>query len=367
MPQATAELHDDWLRLRLADPAGPSHVDVHYRWLRHNANEDRHPRTGERTLCSSELPDDLKATDVQIDGDTVSVRWSDGSGPSRYQLAWLVEHAYAAARPAVPRPPSDLTRLIVSEGKNLDELIANVLATAQQRGAAVVRANTLAGLGLGTDPETQTEPIVAAFAHNQHRVIETHFGRIEDLRPDNTTNKNTDQLGYTNAAVELHTDQPFIDNPPRYQMLQAIRPADQGGDNTLVDALAVARYLADNAADELELLTTVPVHFHRKQKAFTSLVVKPILEVVGPLDAPSHFQVRYSYFTMAPFKLPFARMAAWYRAYDHFARLVRDPRNHYSAPLAKGDFVLYDNHKMMHARTSFAGPRWMRGVYFEPI
>jgi hypothetical protein len=45
-------------------------------------------------------------------------------------------------------------------------------------------------------------------------VVETHFGRIEDLRTDNTTNKNNDQLGYTDAAINLHTDQPFIADPP---------------------------------------------------------------------------------------------------------------------------------------------------------
>ncbi len=45
-------------------------------------------------------------------------------------------------------------------------------------------------------------------------MVETHFGRIEDLRTDNTTNQNTDQLGYTDAAINLHTDQPFIADPP---------------------------------------------------------------------------------------------------------------------------------------------------------
>ena len=34
-------------------------------------------------------------------------------------------------------------------------------------------------------------------------MVETHFGRIEDLRTDNTTNQNTDQLGYTDAAINL--------------------------------------------------------------------------------------------------------------------------------------------------------------------
>lgn len=32
-------------------------------------------------------------------------------------------------------------------------------------------------------------------------VIHTHFGRIEDLRKDNSTNQNNDQLGYTDAEV----------------------------------------------------------------------------------------------------------------------------------------------------------------------
>ena len=70
-------------------------------------------------------------------------------------------------------------------------------------------------------------------------VIHTHFGRIEDLMTNNTTNKNTDQLGYTDAPVHLHTDQPFIKNPPGMQMLHGIRPADSGGENLMVDSIKV--------------------------------------------------------------------------------------------------------------------------------
>jgi hypothetical protein len=70
-----------------------------------------------------------------------------------------------------------------------------------------------------------------AFAGQGLRVIGTHFGRIEDLRVDNTTNANTDQLGYTDAPIDLHTDQPFLDEPPRYQLLQSIRRAEVGGES----------------------------------------------------------------------------------------------------------------------------------------
>jgi gamma-butyrobetaine dioxygenase/trimethyllysine dioxygenase len=59
-------------------------------------------------------------------------------------------------------------------------------------------------------------------------------------------------------------------------------------------------------------------------------------------------------------------MAAWYRALARFTALVREPRHQYRVLLAPGDFVLYDNHRMLHARAAFEGPRWMRGVYFDP-
>jgi gamma-butyrobetaine dioxygenase len=58
-------------------------------------------------------------------------------------------------------------------------------------------------------------------------------------------------------------------------------------------------------------------------------------------------------------------MDAWYRAHDRFARVVRDPRNQARFTLDPGDFVLYDNHRMLHGRTGFRGARWVRGVYFD--
>jgi gamma-butyrobetaine dioxygenase/trimethyllysine dioxygenase len=51
----TVTLGPSWLRVSLG--AGRGTADFHYRWLRHNCDRERHPRTGERTLCSSELAD----------------------------------------------------------------------------------------------------------------------------------------------------------------------------------------------------------------------------------------------------------------------------------------------------------------------
>jgi gamma-butyrobetaine dioxygenase/trimethyllysine dioxygenase len=350
------ELHEGWLRVHFGPPAS-THADYHDRWLRHGCDGDRHPTTRERIVCSSELPPDVAPQSVSIgpEGRTLRVLWKEGDGGRRseYPAAWLWEHAYAVGRVDVPPPPSDPASLEV-DARRVGGAASHLMDVCRERvsrlGAVVVR-------GHGAD----TEALIAALAADGLAVVETHFGRIEDLRTDNTTNRNTDQLGYTDSAVELHTDQPFLERPPRYQVLHCMQPAEWGGDNAVADGRAAARHLESLDAEAFELLCTVPVRFQRRQKAFEALHVGPVLRFSGE----GGFSIRYSYFTMDPHRVPFARMEAWYRAYDRFARLLRDPRSQYRFRLEAGDFLLYDNHRMLHARTRFGGSRWVRGVYFD--
>lgn len=355
-PGNALELHADWLRVWLADG---SSADFHYRWLRHNCDRERHPYTRERTRCSSELADDVRPRAAEVRGEALHVVWHPDGHESSYPLTWLAEHAYARDRVDVPPPSSDLATLEIAAAEGpLERVVALALERVRTRGAAVVRHDPKDS----TPAEAQTELIIAAFAAAGLETTATHFGRIEDLRTDNTTNQNTDQLGYTDAPVHLHTDQPFLDHPPRYQLLQCIRPADEGGDNLLADARAAFRHLEAHDARAAELLATVPVRFDRRQQNFARVVESPIVARRGDDD----FLIRCSYFTLAPYRLPFARMSEFYRAHDRFIRLVRDPRHHVRVRLEAGDWLIYDNHRTLHARTGFSGPRWLRGVYFDP-
>ncbi len=346
------DVHDSYLRVHFADGA---HADFHYFWLRHNCDCCRHPQTGERTLCPSDVPMDLQPASVNpsIDETALTILWNDPSAHrSHYRLDWLREHAYALNRDAVSPPASDVSRLEVNAAQlaaapRLRDVCRERLA---QLGAVVVR-------NFGPD----TEALIDDFAHVGLTIVPTHFGRIEDLRTDNTTNANTDQLGYTDAAVNLHTDQPFLDTPPRYQLLHCMQPADQGGDSVVVDAWQAARYLRSLDAPAFAMLTRVAVRFHRQQKQFTRLQAAPIIEVRNQ----ELFRIRSSYFTMAPHHVPFAEMEPWYRAYNHFVAITNAPRHQYRFRLGAGDFLMYDNFRMLHARTSFIGARWVRGVYFN--
>ncbi|WP_224368244.1 TauD/TfdA family dioxygenase [Hyalangium versicolor] len=355
MSIARIEPHDDFLRVHFTPGESPRHADFHWFWLRHNSELDRHPLTRERIVCSSELPLDPQPRTVRIAEDTqaLDIDWGDRADGqvSRYASDWLLTHAYAADRAHAPPPPSDVSTIAVDAARLEEPLGRTVVKTLARTGLLVVR-------GFGLD----TEALIDLIGKEGLSVIGTHFGRIEDLRTDNTTNQNTDQLGYTDSAIQLHTDQPFLDRPPRYQLLHCQQPAANGGGaNAVVDALAAAHYLADLDRPAFELLRSVPVTFHRKQKSFERVLVSPILD----FDAPGGFRIRYSYFTLAPHKRPFAEMEAWYRAYNRFARLVRDERHQYRFQLQAGDFLIYDNWRMLHARTAFTGARWLRGVYFD--
>jgi gamma-butyrobetaine dioxygenase/trimethyllysine dioxygenase len=346
------EIFDGWVRVPL--PTG--HADFHARWLRHNDDQDRHPQTGERTVDSSDLPDDLAIRAVSLDGDALVVHWRGDSRVSRFELDWLAEHAYAPDRPLSPLPPSDVGTIEVdATSGDPSASVPSALACLRAHGVAIVRRGPTA-----EPPEEQTQRLIDAFVAAGLHVVDTHFGHIEDLRTDNTTNQNTDQLGYTDAAVDVHTDQPFLEVPPRFQVLQSIRAADEGGGSIVVDAKAAATYLASVDRRAWDLLTTVPVTFHRKQRGFERTFVSPIL-----VQAPERFHVRYSYFTMAPHRLAFEHMEEWYRAYDRFARLVRKPEHQFRFTLRPGDYLIYDNHRMLHARTAFRGARWVRGIYLD--
>lgn len=356
---ARVELRDRWLRVWFGE-GRPSHADFHYLWLRHNCSEDLHPATRERVIDASEIAADIAPLRAWIDRDALSIQWNDGAHrTSRYALSWLRAHAYAPERREPTAPIADVSAVSLDARAEGEALWSKLIATVAEHGAARVRQ--FFPLGEGAARPEDTEVLIDALAAAGLRVIGTHFGRIEDLRVDNSTNANTDQLGYTDAAVHLHTDQPFLEHPPTLQALHCIEPAPTGGESFLVDARAIAERLRAEDADAWELLRTVPVTFHRKQKNFEKVLVAPILGE----DGPAGFRVRYSYFTLAPYRVPFAQMERWYRAHRRFAELVRDPRNQLRFKLAAGEFVLYDNHRMLHARTSFVGHRWLRGVYFD--
>lgn len=344
-------LYPEWLRI---ETAGDS-LDFHYMWLRHECASSQHPKTGERTLDPVEIDPDIAPVDASVqdraNGQDLVVVWPEGL-TSRYDLEWLRAHAYARNQHRVEvSEPNPENISIHGEFK-----AKGVLKLLESQGAVIVR-------GWGSNPEADTETLISRFEAAGVKVRPTHFGRIEDLRTDNTTGQNTDQLGYTNAATELHSDQPFLEEPPRFQLLQSIRTATQGGESLLANGRQLAEYIKATSRQDYEILTQVPVVFNRKQANFEKRLESPLLTQ----EPDGRVLIRLSYFTLAPFDYSFDQTRDIYRAYRRLTALARSSAFQYKFLLTPGDFVIYDNRRMLHGRTAFSGPRWVRGIYFDPV
>jgi gamma-butyrobetaine dioxygenase/trimethyllysine dioxygenase len=123
----------------------------------------------------------VASASISTAGTHLHVVWKDSSTASEFSLQELQAHNYGPNRAGVDPIETPLPAIEVSAA-------ANWRHTLQQHGAVVVR-------GYGLD----TEKLIGDFESLGLSLWESHFGRIEDLRTDNTTNKNTDQLGLARA------------------------------------------------------------------------------------------------------------------------------------------------------------------------
>ncbi|KAJ2459606.1 hypothetical protein GGF42_001362 [Coemansia sp. RSA 2424] len=398
---ALLELKPDWARITFLDSTGgvQTTADYHYFWLRHNCpclSGCRHSMTKERLIDAAAIPLEIRplravlATDdsgapavaffwapVAIKDDTGGLVVQDETEHvSVFPVQWLRDNAYGVNREHVHElPPHDAALVTIdytayaAEYADVDGGTRLSAAGAVLYKAALYDRLSKFGVAVIRNRGSNTEDIILDFIDAEAKVIPTHFGRIEHLRTDNTENANNDQLGYTNSAVRLHTDQCYAETVPGFQFLHCIRPADIGGDNYFVHAESAANYLKTEVNRRAyELLTTMPVRFDRKQAKFQALHVSPILRLSDETDPATNerrlAQVRYSYFTQgAQTNVPFSELREWYEAQQVWDKLLYLDDFQIKAGLQAGDVVIYNNLKVLHARNGFTGPRHMAGVY----
>lgn len=83
--------------------------------------------------------------------------------------------------------------------------------------------------------------------------------------------------------------------------------------------------------------------------------------------------INYSPPFQAP--LPLSTSTAFYPALQRFTKILNDPANTYQYTLQEGDAVIFDNRRVLHARTTFSNierevtegeaNRWLKGCYLE--
>ena len=186
-------------------------------------------------------------------------------------------------------------------------------------------------------------------------VRETNYGRLFDVRVVNSPNN----LAFTSLPIAPHTDNPYRDPVPTLQLLHCLENATAGGETTLVDGFAAAARLRAEDPAAFKVLTSTPVTFSFSDPTTFLSAFRPIIDV----DPAGRIrEVRINNRSMQPGR---EHGPEFYRAYRAFRSLLA--AHQVAFRLEPGDCLLFDNTRILHARTGFSatGSRHLQGCYAD--
>jgi gamma-butyrobetaine dioxygenase len=328
-------------------------------WLRDNLREDRDPHSGQRLIDIADLPADPRIRSAVARHAAVHVQWEAESRPASFELKWLLAHASNRSQ---GRPEFTPRRWL--EGAGLDAARDfSWAAFSEVHGNRSLRALWLERLlqdgiaFLSKVPSNDAGILEAATLAG--RVSETNYGQVYDVRsvpqPEN--------LAYSDLGLGLHTDNPYREPVPGFQVLHALVASPDGGESLFGDGLAIAEHLRATSPDAFAVLTRTPVPFLYRSKDAELYAERPLIQLscTGEVSA-----VHYNSRSIAPLRLAARDADPFYSAYRRFAALLRDSRFHLQFRLRDGDLVVFDNQRTLHGRTAFSSaryPRHLRGCY----
>ncbi|MFI6445263.1 TauD/TfdA family dioxygenase [Kitasatospora sp. NPDC050543] len=326
-------------------------------WLRDNCpcTDCRDPRNGQKLFQITDLPADLAITAQHEQNGHLEVLWSDGHR-SRYELARLAEPAAGDGRTEADKrlwEAADFTAGIPEADWDAylgdpAERVA-VLSAVRRSGFAVLRAV----------PAVDRQ--VLEVARTLGFVRETNYGELFDVRVEAAPNN----LAFTSAVIAPHTDNPYRDPVPTLQLLHCLANSATGGDSGLVDGFRAAAILRAEAPEEFALLTRTPVPFVFRDRNTELRAERPLIEVdsLGRIR-----EVRFNNRSIGTLRLPDPAAAqAFYAAYRRFAEITLRPELRLEFRLGPGDCLIFDNVRLLHARTAFEqdGSRHLQGCYAD--
>ena len=345
----------------------PRPTQVAPMWLRDNCTcvECRDPGNQQKLFQITDLPSDLAiASETRVDLDGApgwEVVWSPDGHRSCYADAWLGESDSGIGQSAGDGRTEDV-KVLWRAADLSGGLPEGSWVDFQQRGPTTVRlldAVSRLGFCLLRDVPVRDGQVLAV-AESFGFVRETNYGRLFEVRVQERPNN----LAFTGARISPHTDNPYRDPVPTVQVLHCLVNSASGGDSGLVDGFAAAALLRDEDRAAFDVLTSTPVPFVFEDEETVLLAHRPLIGV----DPDGRIrEIRFNNRSLGTLRLPEARTAAFYTAYRTFAALLLRPELRLDFRLGPGDCLVFDNTRLLHARTAFesSGGRHLQGCYAD--
>lgn len=335
----------------------------HYIWLRDNCScrlcGDK--SGGHRYLELNSIPLDVSPERATVnDQGQLEITWATDQHPTVYESGWLREHSYSQRARTARRHQPVLwdARLMAS----LPSCRYPDVASSESHRLEMFERLRDYGFVLLREVPTESDEI-ERLAGLVGYIRETHYGRVFDL----VSTRKQRILAQTSHAIRPHHDELFRDPTPGILIMHClIASEDGGGESILVDGFNAAQALSQTDPAAYELLTRTPIAHHRSlsdgvDDADLRAVWQTItLDYNGDVAA-----VRLNERTIAPLELPDRLIEPTYAALQELLALVYDQQAAVCFRLEPGDAVVFDNHRVLHARTAFAGNRHIRQCHVD--
>ena len=332
-------------------------------WLRDHCQmpTSRNSDNGQRLLSVIDIPENTVIEQVELDeAGNVCVRFQPESHLSIFSQHWLRENCYHLNQQFDDRSASckqlwqandftnDLPRI------NYDYMCQNN----QGKLNALRFVRDLGFCVLENVPriEGQVLDVISKIGYTR----ETNYGSIFEVR----TEVNPNNLAYTNMGLGSHTDNPYRDPVPTVQLLHCLENSTEGGDSVLVDGFKAASVLREESKENFDALTSTWVNYRFSDNNADLRSRVPMIELN---DRGEVVKVRYNNRSIDAIKLPADKIRAFYKAYRHWGEIIERADLKTTFKLSPGDLMLFDNTRVMHARTAFSkrGKRHLQGAYTD--
>jgi gamma-butyrobetaine dioxygenase len=348
------------LHVRWSDGADDS---FDYFWLRDNCRcpECGDKSGGHRYLELTEIELDIAPVQVVLKNpDALEIVWGADGHRSAYGSEWLRQRSHTLRRDESEVYPRVLW----------DDALSNHLPCHDY---AQVKAGNAARLALfedihrygftrlrGVPTDHDEVERVAALAGY---IRQTHYGRVFDLL---ATPKQR-ILAQTSHAIRPHNDELFRDPTPGIMVMHCLVASDDGrGESTLVDGFHAASQLAQTDSEAFEILTCTPMTHERVlSDGVDDVALRATWRAITLDDAGSVSAVRVNERTMAPLDVDHANARPIYAALRKFLSLLYAPAAAIQFRMEPGDAMLFDNHRVLHARRAFSGSRHIRQCHVD--
>jgi gamma-butyrobetaine dioxygenase len=338
-------------------------LDVPALWLRDacSCGECRDEFSGQRLRGSLTLDARTSIASWRDDGDDIEVTFTPDGHVSRFSRSWLTAHAPGRARvfddrSERHRPPWHAADL---GGRPPAVGWCELRADGTPRSAALaalMRTGVLLVRDVPVDPGTVLT-VARSFGH----VRTTNYGELFDVRVE----PQPVNLAYTARAIAPHTDNPYRDPVPGIQLLHCLQSSSGGGENVLIDGFAAAALLRDEDPHAFATLTSTPRTFRYEDATTWLRASGPIITVNPDGDVRA---IRWNDRSIEPPAVAPQAIAEVYRATRLFAAILDRTVLHLHVTLGSGDCVIFDNTRILHARTAFdrgGGARHLQGCYAD--